>query len=301
MSKTRTLGPWLRRFPRRAHRHRAQPRPQHAEELPRHLRPPPPLRQHQDPQGRRSDRGSGPHGPARTPVPRPPRRRPRLLRADPQPTALGDPAPSRASSPAATPSHLEWSGKHTCDRLEKGHPTAHRLAHQDRDERPWLEVPDTRTPRGRIEHTLPPLPLQHRRTRLRSNRTRRRGPANRSRQGRARARPHPRQGLAGTGSAHSGREPKMHSHSSCTDGTRTMPSSSVSCEGPTHGSGSIGSSSVPQPACRRSPRGKSHRTRSVTQAPVTSCSPASISIRSAPGSAMSASTPPTSMPRSISR
>ena len=78
------------------------------------------------------------------------------------------------------------------------------------------------------------------------------------------------------GSVRCGRGPKLRSQSSCKDGQPAMPSSSASSEDPIRGSGSIGSSSAVPPACRRSPHGGSHLTRSVTRAPATCSRPESI-------------------------
>ena len=78
-------------------------------------------------------------------------------------------------------------------------------------------------------------------------------------------------------------------------------SSSVAIASAIPGSGSIGSLSDVRPACQRLPQGLSHRTSCVIQAPVICCRPVSISTPSAHGSGMSASIPPTSTRKSISR
>ena len=78
-------------------------------------------------------------------------------------------------------------------------------------------------------------------------------------------------------------------------------SSSVAIASAIPGSGSIGSLSDVRPACQRLPQGLSHRTSCVIQAPVICCRLVSISTPFARGSGMSASIPPTSTRKSISR
>ena len=166
------------------------------------------------------------------------------------------------------PGHLEWSMR----RHPRGNAAADRLAQQDR----LLAAP-----RGRIEHALllflQPEPRNS--SRATSRTTRWRALVN----------------IHGKGGKH--RQcplwPRTEAAlaSSCKDGQR--PVFLTSSEDPIRGSGSTGSSSA-VPACRRSPHGGSHLTRSVTRCHL-------LQESSAPGSVMPASIPPTSTPRSISR
>ena len=136
----------------RIHRHRAQPRPQHAEELPRHLRPPSAVRRRQGPQAGRAPGGAGPHGPARAAVPGAYRGGPRLLRADPQPAPDGDPRLRRFVA-GRDHAYIEWSAGIRAIASKKAPP--HQIGHLDKDEmKALLDVPDRRTPRGRIKHAL---------------------------------------------------------------------------------------------------------------------------------------------------
>ena len=153
--------------------------------------------------------------------------------------------------------------KYPRHRLQEGNAAADRLAQQDRDENaargsepPDAEGPDRTRP--------PPLPLQYRRARLRSHATRTRADLQVGR----RVGGHALVNIHGKGGKHRqcptcGRGPKLRSQSSCKDGQPAMPSSSASSEDPIRGSGSTGSSSAVPPACRRSPHGGSHLTRSV--------------------------------------
>ena len=172
------------------------------------------------------------------------------------------------------PGHLEWSASIRAIASKKATPQP--IGWLSKTEmKTLLEVPNRRTPRGRIEQ-----------------------PSSSSSTIPARASPKPRNSsraicksddaLAGTrsststargentGSVRCGRGPKLRSQSSCKDGQPAMPSSSASSEDPIRGSGSIGSSSVVPPACRRSPHGGPHLTRSVTRAPATCSRPESI-------------------------
>ena len=66
-----------------------------------------------------------------------------------KPTALSDPRlRALRRQPRSQPSRMER--QHPCDHLEKGHAAAHRLAHQDRDGRPdrGSRHPDAERPRG---------------------------------------------------------------------------------------------------------------------------------------------------------
>ena len=111
------------------------------------------------------------------------------------------------------PGHLEWSASIRAIASKKATPQP--IGWLSKTEmKTLLEVPNRRTPRGRIEH-------------------------------------------------------------SCKDGQPSMPSSSASSEDPIRGLGSIGSSSAVPPACRRSPHGGSHLTRSATRVPATFSRPES--------------------------
>ena len=102
-------------------------------------------------------------------------------------------APSPRFVASRDPGHLEWSASIRAIASKKATPQP--IGWLSKTEmKTLLEVPNRRTPRGRIEHALLLFLLQYRRARLRSHATRRGRSASRTTRRRARARQHPRQG-----------------------------------------------------------------------------------------------------------
>ena len=157
------------------------------------------------------------------------------------------------------PGHLEWSANIRAIALKKATPQP--IGWLSKDEmQALLEVPDRRTPRGRIEHALL-LFLYNTGARV-SEATEL--VASDLQVGRRDG----RHALVSTSTARAestvnvrcGRVPNGRSRSWCTDRQPTLPSSSAGSEGPIRGSGSIGLSSAVRRACRRSPEGRSRLT-----------------------------------------
>ena len=197
------------------------------------------------------------------------------------------------------PGHLEWSASIRAIASKKATPRP--IGWLTKTEmNKLLDVPNRRTPRGRVEYAFL-LFLYNTGARVSEATRLVAGDLQVGRRdgGHALVNIHGKGG--NTGSVRCGRGPKKRSPSWCEDGLPAMPSSSANSEDPIRGPEPIGSSSAVPPACRRSPEGGSHLTRSVTPAPATCSRPESIGTRSVPGSVMPASIPPMSTPRSIWR
>ena len=163
------------------------------------------------------------------------------------------------------PGHLEWSASIRAIASKKATPQP--IGWLSKTEmKTLLEVPNRRTPRGRIEHALL-LFLYNTGARVSEATQLVAGDLQVGR----RVGGHALVNIHGKGGKH--RQCPLWPRTK--DGQPAMPSSSASSEDPIRGSGSIGSSSAVPPACRRSPHGGSHLTRSATRMPATFSRPES--------------------------
>ena len=246
-----TLGPWLRRFLCRTHRHRAQSGPEHPHELSRHLQPAAALRQPQAAQARGPAGRARSHVRAGAAVPRASRGRSRLLRPDPQSAACRHPGvrPLRRQ-PGSGPCRMVRP--HPGHRVEEIHAAAGRMADQGGNGGHARRArPQDQAGPQRIRASA--LPLQHRGAGLRSDAAEGARSADRARQRRSRSCRPCTERAAGRASVRCGRKPNAFWPTRSSVARAMTPCSSAGSERRLPASGSIALSSVARPGCRNWP------------------------------------------------